>query len=310
MSKRPASEPPTWRWIVTAVIDEREVLRADAARPSRRARRPSAGRGCVSVSTRLNSLLAGRLALVDDRLDPLAEAVPGLQRRGERDQQVGQLVLERRRAACCALKHDDSRSARRAAGDDRERGSASGEAPATREDEPERRARTPSADVDELDRAQRQVGALEQPLRAPCHCFDVGRRRARSPRTSSGAARDALCAALRARLRFCARRGAARAGAAAASPRAARHDEEPHASRTSRPTTVARRARGAERERRLEQRASTPGRRCRSPSAGHDEPTSARPRDGGGERELLAGPGRGQRSSSCQVRRSSVAIAA
>ena len=30
MSKRPASEPPTWRWIVTAVIANAEVLRADA----------------------------------------------------------------------------------------------------------------------------------------------------------------------------------------------------------------------------------------------------------------------------------------
>ena len=40
-------------------------------------------------------LLAGRLvALVDDRLDALLEAVAGLERRGERDQQVGELVLE------------------------------------------------------------------------------------------------------------------------------------------------------------------------------------------------------------------------
>ena len=105
MSNRPASEPPIWRWIVTAVITNVKFFE-----PTRSAMSASASSiglpSCVSVSTRLNSL-GGRLgALVDDRLDALAEAVAGLERRGDRDQQVGQLVLELAGRAPCAFERD------------------------------------------------------------------------------------------------------------------------------------------------------------------------------------------------------------
>ena len=58
MSKRPASEPPIWRWIVTAVITKEKFFE-----PTRSAMSTSASSmglpSCVSVRTRLNSLAAG-----------------------------------------------------------------------------------------------------------------------------------------------------------------------------------------------------------------------------------------------------------
>ena len=60
MSKSAASEPPTWRWIVTAVITNEKFFE-----PTRSAISPSEssiGRpSCVSVSTRLNSRAAGSM---------------------------------------------------------------------------------------------------------------------------------------------------------------------------------------------------------------------------------------------------------
>ena len=58
MSKMPAMLPPTWRWIVTAVTTKEtffEPIRVAISASASSIGRPSR----VSVSTRLNSLLAG-----------------------------------------------------------------------------------------------------------------------------------------------------------------------------------------------------------------------------------------------------------
>ncbi len=108
MSKRPASEPPTWRWIVTAVIANSKFF--EPTRSAISASASSIGRPRpVSVSTRLNSSDRGRLALVDDRLHALLERVARLERRRDRDQQVRQLRLERAEPAPHAAPHDDER---------------------------------------------------------------------------------------------------------------------------------------------------------------------------------------------------------
>ena len=162
MSKRPASEPPIWRWIVTAVITN--VKFSEPTRSAMLASASSIGLpSCVSVSTRLNSL-GGRLgALLDDGLDALPEAVAGLQRRGDRDQQVGQLVLELAHAAA-ALKETTADRARRRRSPSA-RASASDDRPSDRAEEAEHE-RGAGADREQLAGAERQVGALDQALRA------------------------------------------------------------------------------------------------------------------------------------------------
>ena len=80
--------------------DEVEVLRADARGHLLEGLVHRAAEACLGEHAL--ELLARRLAaLVDDALQALLEAVAGLQRGGERDQQVGQLVLEGRDAAGC-----------------------------------------------------------------------------------------------------------------------------------------------------------------------------------------------------------------
>ena len=115
---------------------------------------------CVSVSTRLNSL-CGRLgALFDDRLDALAEAVARLERRGDRDQQVGQLVLEAAQAAA-RLPGDVARSGWRtpiAISDERQRAT---DRPEHRDEERQheraRRRRSPSSSPGRSGRSARSI---------------------------------------------------------------------------------------------------------------------------------------------------------
>src|SRR5205823_2884526 len=105
-------------------------------------------------------LLRGRaVAFVDDVLDALAEAVPGLEGRGDGDQEVGEGVLDRPQAPA-RLEPDEAERKRRTEDerqeDDERRGGGEGGDEADQET-------TADGDVEELDRPQRQVGALEQP---------------------------------------------------------------------------------------------------------------------------------------------------
>ena len=102
-------------------------------------------------------LAGGLLALVDEGLDPLLEAVAGLQRGRERDEQVGKLVFEgqhpplrlerdpevRKQGADAERDQDPHRRASGQRGEEHEQEAASGH------------------QVEELDRTQGHVGALE-----------------------------------------------------------------------------------------------------------------------------------------------------
>ena len=139
--------------------DEGDVLRADPVRHlgERVVHRPAEPRLGQHA---LELLARGRLALVHDRLDPLAEAVAGLQRGGQRHQEVGQLVVDRGKPSP-RLEPDDA-DRHGAAGAHREQRHEAGSA-CDREDDP---GDEPGAGcgIDELDGAQRHVGPLEQPV--------------------------------------------------------------------------------------------------------------------------------------------------
>src|SRR5919204_237949 len=142
--------------------DEREVLRADAVghlveRLVHRAAEAGLGEDALEL------LRCGPLALVDDVLDPLPEAVPGLERGGDRDQEVGKRVLDRPPAPGGLEPHEAERQEgaeeEREEDEDRRRPRDGG-------DQADEQARA-HRDVEELDRAQRQGGPLEQPLPGP-----------------------------------------------------------------------------------------------------------------------------------------------
>ena len=161
MSNSPASEPPTWRWIVTAVITNAKFFEPTRSAISASAvvHRPAEPR---LGQHPLELLARRRPALVDDGLEPLLEAVARLQRRRERDRAGRAAGSRTRSCAACALSADDH-----------ERDSAP---PAQPEQDQERRTRATTReeqadrerrrrrDVDELDRAEREVGPLEHPL--------------------------------------------------------------------------------------------------------------------------------------------------
>ena len=139
--------------------DEREVLRADAF-----------GHVTECVVHRLSELRLGQHALellrsrlgtlLDSRLDALAERVARLQRRRDRDQQIGQLVLEPPEASG-SLQTDVEERGREAHGhpDECREGRRGGNR--DHDAEEERRA---GADRDQLTRAEREVGALDHRL--------------------------------------------------------------------------------------------------------------------------------------------------
>ena len=236
MSKRPESEPPIWRWIVTAVITN--VKFSEPTRSAMLASASSIGLpSCVSVSTRLNSL-RGRLgALLDDRLDALPEAVAGLERRRHRDQQVGQLVLELARRGSCALNETNADRARRRRSPSA-RASAATTAPSDRaeqaEHEARRRRRSRAARRARSGRSARSISRCEL-----LELLDVREARSRSrrrsvralPRGPPGAARSPASASCR-EVRLDARADACRRGV-----RRTRSSSE---SRIRPPTTAAR----------------------------------------------------------------------
>ena len=122
----------------------------------------SIGRPSWRLGQHARELLArGRLALVDDGLEALLEAVPRLQRGGEREQDVRQLVLERLQPPS-GLRTRRYRTALPPRGANAP-STNSGLSPATvvtiatRND-------AADDDVEELDRAQRHVGALQHPV--------------------------------------------------------------------------------------------------------------------------------------------------
>src|SRR5919201_1122446 len=143
--------------------NELEILRADAFRHlvERLVHRAAeAGLG----EHALELLRRRALALLDDVLDPLPEAVAGLERRGDGDQEVGQRVLDLPEAPGCLEPDEPERQGgtedEREEDEDRLRPRDGGE-------EADEQARA-HRDVEELDRPERQVGALEQALhRAP-----------------------------------------------------------------------------------------------------------------------------------------------
>src|SRR5437588_7872758 len=143
--------------------DELEVLRAEAfghlvERLVHRAAEARLGEHALELLRRR------ALTLLDDVLDPLPEAVAGLERRGDRHQQVGERVLDLAEAP----ERLEPDKAERERGAENEREEAEDRLrPGDRGEEADEQARA-HRDVEELDRAERQVGPLEQALhRAP-----------------------------------------------------------------------------------------------------------------------------------------------
>ena len=94
MSKSVASDPPTCRWIVTAVIakpkfSEPMPVGHVAERVVERPAEARLGEHALQLVARR------RLRLVEHRLEPVLERMARLQRRGDRRQHVRQLLLER-----------------------------------------------------------------------------------------------------------------------------------------------------------------------------------------------------------------------
>ena len=168
MSKRPASEPPIWRWIVTAVTTNVRLLGADALGhvEERIVHRLAE----LRLGEHALELVRGRLgAFVDDRLDSLAEAVAGFQRRGQRDEHVRQLVLEPAQPAASLPRDIADRHGEADAHQDQrhDRGGARG-----RRDDGHRDGAA-RGDREQLAGPKRQVGTLDQALE-PLELLDVG----------------------------------------------------------------------------------------------------------------------------------------
>ena len=192
--------------------DEVEVLRADALGHLLRAHRRSDGRGCASVSTRLSSLLAGSRPSSTTLCRPCLKLWPAFSDAASVISRSGSW-FSNAVDALVALEPDERRTGPR-----RRRAMASEDHERRPGRDRRRRARTTSraaADqVDELDRAERQVGALEHRAGASASASS-----ARTPRSvarkrlASSASRSRSC------LRFDAcvcRRCAARAACAGA----------------------------------------------------------------------------------------------
>ena len=111
MSKRPASEPPTWFWIVTAVTMNAKFFEPSRSAMSAHRRLDRAAEARLGEHA-LELLLRRILRLLDQRLDALLEAVAGLERRRHGHQQVGELLVERGQALARLALHEADRQGR------------------------------------------------------------------------------------------------------------------------------------------------------------------------------------------------------
>ena len=228
MSKMPARLPPTWRWIVTAVMTKRRFF--EPTRSAISASAPSIGRPRrVSVRTRLNSLAAGPAPSSTTAWIPCRKLWPALSDAASVVSTSGSWssIAARRRLRLEPDDEDRERTAEREGAKDEEcRGAAD------REDEAEQERRA-GGGVDELDGAERQVGPLDQAVQ-PAPEREVAERALGRLHHGRRGLEALLCRP--ARSARASRRDAARAAVAAGHPPA--HGSRSRAPRSTQAPTI------------------------------------------------------------------------